>query len=84
MKNRNITLFLVGIVLGLGQFPSKYHTYFLHFLQTGNMSNILLGGNATTIDICNLLGHSILVVDTIVIVFIFFLGEIIYSTWKNR
>lgn len=74
MKNKNITLFLAGIVLGVVQFPSNFQLCFRHFLRTGDSDlKFLQGGNLITVNLCDLLGRSILIVYVVIIVFVIFL-----------
>ena len=74
MKNKNLPLFLAGIVLGVVQFPSNFLTCFRYFLQTGNSDiKFLQGGNLITINLCDLLGRGILIVYVVIIVFMIFL-----------
>ena len=74
MKNKNITLFLAGIVLGLMMFPSKFLSCFRHFIKTGNSDiKFLQGEELITINLCDLLGRSILIIYIIIIVFMIFL-----------
>ena len=74
MKNKNLTLFLAGIVLGVTLFPSKFQTCFRYFLQTGNSDiKFLQGSDLITINLCDLFGRSILIVDVVIIAFMIFL-----------